>query len=44
MTARLRSLHSRGHAWRSAFTQPLVYEFPPIRAPALIMIGDKGTT
>jgi len=36
MTARLRSLHFRGHARRSAFTPPLVYEFPPIRAPALM--------
>jgi len=26
------------------FTQPVVYEFPLIRVPTLIMIGDKDTT
>ena len=26
------------------YTQPVVYEFPLIRVPTLIMIGDKDTT
>jgi pimeloyl-ACP methyl ester carboxylesterase len=37
-------------AWNSAaiydmiFTQPVLYEFPLIRVPTLLMIGDKDTT
>ena len=37
-------------AWNSAllydmiFTQPVVYEFPDLKMPVLLMIGDKDTT